>query len=77
MSDIPCKDCICVPMCMNRKVIPCIRNCSLAYNYLVKSEASHKTVINMDRFIEYCSIMNISLSKQGSKKTIVTYHWEK
>ena len=72
----PCENCICVPMCINRKIIPSIRNCSLIFSYLVKRESSGTTVLHKERLHEYCCIMKIRLEKVY-KGTKMTYHWEK
>lgn len=76
MSDkCPCENCICVPMCKNMMILPVLKKCIIVYKYLVMSESSKGTTLNMSKLMEYCSVMNIKIELTRSSFDL-TYSWE-
>jgi hypothetical protein len=75
MSKCPCINCICVPMCMNMKILPVLKKCVLIYAHLVRRENSKGTTLDMDRLMEYCSIMHIEINHSG-RTFQLEYIWE-
>ena len=70
----PCENCICMPMCMNMKILPVLKKCILIYAYLVKRESSKGQTLDMNRLMEYCSIMHIKIN-HSSKYFQLEYVW--
>ncbi len=66
--DVPCKDCLLIPICRNKQYIPLMRECDLLHYYLYHRGESGKLNKSLRR-------KNFSKKVHNVKKILGTESW--
>ncbi len=71
----PCEQCILFAMCINKEILPLLKECEHLSTFLIKNQDSNTKYLYMGRLSEFCSIMNIRLRK-GGNTYFLKYRWQ-
>jgi len=74
---IPCKDCICIPICLNKHISNTINECGCLRDYLFKDTlyGFHKRANNISRFLwPNITFLRLSKGTNGIFHLVTSHH---